>query len=59
VGDLVAIFLGADVPFVLREHGDAYRLVGACYIHGVMDGSLCQNLKKYSKDNRFQTVILV
>lgn len=38
-GDLVAIIIGADVPFVLRPTNTGrYELVGDCYIHGVMDG---------------------
>ena len=42
-GDLVAIFMGADVPFVLRSFGaGTYELVGECYIHGVMNGEALQ-----------------
>lgn len=38
-GDLVAVFMGADVPFVLRATGaDRYELIGECYIHGIMNG---------------------
>ncbi len=47
VGDIVHIFLGANVPFVLRprpqqtavsEQGTAYEFVGNCYVQGIMDG---------------------
>ena len=40
-GDVIAIFFGGNVPFVLRplENGE-YLLVGPCYIHGIMDGEL-------------------
>jgi hypothetical protein len=33
------VFVGATVPFVLRPVGlERYKLVGACYVHGIMDG---------------------
>jgi Heterokaryon incompatibility protein (HET) len=43
-GDLVCILFGADTPFVIREAAEpnstlkSYKLVGDCYIHGMMDG---------------------
>jgi hypothetical protein len=40
-GDLVCIFLGMDVPVLLRKAEDmdgAFRLVGTGYIHGIMAG---------------------
>jgi hypothetical protein len=38
VGDVVSIFQGVNVPFVLRKSGEHYRLVGSCYLHGMIDG---------------------
>ncbi|KAE9363163.1 hypothetical protein N431DRAFT_550864 [Stipitochalara longipes BDJ] len=39
VGDCIAILSGGNIPFVLRPTGDHYyRLVGPCYVHGIMDG---------------------
>jgi hypothetical protein len=38
-GDLVAIFFGLRVPYVLRPLAvDTYKLIGPCYVHGIMDG---------------------
>ena len=38
-GDGIFIFLGGQVPYVVREKGGAkYQFIGECYIHGVMDG---------------------
>jgi hypothetical protein len=38
VDDVVAIMKGGCVPFVLRESGEKWRLVGECYVHGIMKG---------------------
>lgn len=38
-GDVVAIFYGCDLPYVLRpSRRGRYRLIGNCYVHGIMDG---------------------
>jgi hypothetical protein len=37
-GDTLVVLFGSRVPFILRRSGDAYRLVGDCYGHGIMDG---------------------
>ena len=53
-GDLVAIIMGADVPFVLRSTGvGTYELVGDCYIHGVMDGEALEG-----KHNQVGNIVL-
>jgi WD repeat-containing protein 55 len=49
LGDQVCVFLGSQVPFVVRrqEMGDSYQLVGECYIHGIMHGEIKDmNLKE-------------
>jgi hypothetical protein len=38
-GDETVIVGGTSVPFV-REEGEFHRLIGACYIHGAMNGGL-------------------
>ncbi|KAG5917041.1 hypothetical protein E4U42_007406 [Claviceps africana] len=45
-GDMVVIFHGCDVPYVIRpaqEEQGCYRLVGEAYVHGVMNGEAMQN----------------
>jgi hypothetical protein len=39
-GDEVWVLLGGNSPFVLRPVPDSsqYRLVGDCYVQGIMDG---------------------
>lgn len=36
--DVVCVFLGGIVPFVLRPGQGRYQLVGDAYVHGLMDG---------------------
>jgi hypothetical protein len=37
-GDVIAVLTGGTMPFVLRPVGNYYRLVGHCYVHGIMNG---------------------
>lgn len=37
-GDLVCLLYGADTPFVIREQGGGYRLIGECYIRDLTEG---------------------
>jgi hypothetical protein len=47
-GDLIALFLGAQVPFVVREAAsDVYIKVGECNVHGIMDGEAMQDTAKW------------
>ncbi|CAD0094765.1 unnamed protein product [Aureobasidium vineae] len=55
-GDLVALLYGCNVPVVLHRHqtehrGDAklYRMLGECYVHGMMDGELNNHRKTMPK----------
>jgi hypothetical protein len=42
-GDTICIFLGAEVPFILREKPNGqYTLIGEAYIHGIMDGEFME-----------------
>jgi hypothetical protein len=39
VGDAIAICQGGKVPLLLRQNaGGKLRLLGGCYIHGIMSG---------------------
>lgn len=44
-GDLIALFEGGKVPFVVRKKGEKYKLVGECYIHGIMSGERFEEAK--------------
>ncbi|OCK80109.1 HET-domain-containing protein [Lepidopterella palustris CBS 459.81] len=43
-GDLVVIFKGAEVPYVIREVQNGFRLIGEAYIHGLMYGEFLKGL---------------
>lgn len=37
-GDRICAFYGCRFPFVIRPKGEGFQLVGACYMHGIMEG---------------------
>ena len=39
-GDEVFVLFGGQVLYVLRAVGGAYRFLGECYVHGLMDGEV-------------------
>ncbi|KAF7548679.1 hypothetical protein G7Z17_g6923 [Cylindrodendrum hubeiense] len=45
IDDWVFVPLGSAVPFVIRRDGEMWKLVGECYIQGVMQGELFEALK--------------
>jgi hypothetical protein len=40
VGDRVCVFQGMRIPMILRPAKDLWEIIGACYVHGLMDGEL-------------------
>lgn len=46
-GDLVCCLAGGSVPYVLRQcgRGNDFKLIGECYIHGVMQGEALRGAK--------------
>ena len=47
--DDVVVVYGSQHPFVLRQYGEEYRLVGSCYVEGVMDGEVVQKHQQEGK----------
>jgi len=55
LGDEIAIIEGQDAPFVIRPVGEFYhRLIGECYIHGVMKGEIV-----LAEDYKAEAIFLV
>jgi hypothetical protein len=40
VGDQVCALQGMRIPLILRARGGRWEVIGACYVHGLMDGEL-------------------
>lgn len=45
-GDLVCVFLGSKIPFIIRRKGDHYVLVGESYVHGLMSGEAIKEMER-------------
>ena len=45
IGDVVCVFCGGEVPFMLRprSHDEKFEFLSECYVHGAMDGEALQN----------------
>lgn len=67
VGDLISIFCGGRMPFILRGvdmcrteqeavDGKAFLLVGECFMHGIMYGDA---IKDYNEARALETFLLV
>lgn len=52
-GDLVCVLSGGRVPFILRQNGDMFQLVGECYVYGIMSGQAVQLMKGSRKEKVF------
>ncbi|TGO33079.1 hypothetical protein BHYA_0268g00060 [Botrytis hyacinthi] len=45
-GDKLCILYGSPVPYILRQHGDYWTVVGQCYAHGIMNGEIGEALER-------------
>lgn len=48
-GDMICIFMGGMTPFVIRPAGGNYKLIGACYVHGIMHGEAVTECEKINQ----------
>jgi hypothetical protein len=52
-GDVACVLFGGRLPFVLRDEGGWYRLVGECYIRRYMDEAAVKRWSGVMKDFEF------
>ncbi|CAJ2503078.1 Uu.00g104720.m01.CDS01 [Anthostomella pinea] len=51
-GDIVVVLFGTDVPFSLRPIKADYRLIGATYVHGIINGEAVREHRELGKPDR-------
>jgi len=51
IGDYIAICKGGGRPLVIRSQGETFRIIGECYVHGMMYGERYDD--EYCKVLRF------
>jgi hypothetical protein len=44
-GDAVCVLFGCSAPLIMRQQEDHWTLVQACYVEGLMDGEVVQQLR--------------
>lgn len=45
-GDILCILFGAATPVLLRPAGPAFRFLGECYVHGLMEGEAVEEWRR-------------
>lgn len=56
-GDKIVVLLGCDVPVLLRPLDEGYRLVGECYVDGVMYGEMTRELGQKASDSDSESLL--
>jgi hypothetical protein len=51
IGDLICVFRGGKVPFVLRgKRYERFTLLGDCYVHGIMNGEAVEGKESLMRE---------
>ena len=50
-GDMICIFFGASVPYILRPCEKGYTLIGECYVHGIMHGQAMEQWRNEGSES--------
>ena len=47
-GDKIAILFGCDMPLVLRTRSGKYEVIGGCFVDGLMNGEIAEEVESGS-----------
>ncbi|KAH7239838.1 heterokaryon incompatibility protein-domain-containing protein [Fusarium solani] len=50
VGDEIALLKGGKTPYVVRRDGEHWKLLGDCYVHGIMFGEAWDERKRHEME---------
>lgn len=53
-GDLICLFCGGHVAYILRREQEHHILVGCAYVHGIMDGEIAAELNDTERLQDFE-----
>lgn len=43
--DLICVLYGCNVPVILRHQRDEFKMIGECFVHGIMDGEAISQMR--------------
>jgi hypothetical protein len=52
VSDVIAVLFGCHTPFVLRRHGDCFKVIGETHVQGIMDGEVMEAVRAGGLEGR-------
>lgn len=52
IDDIIALLDGCQVPFLLRQSRGKFRLIGDCYVHGIMYGEALKDRTRKTRSGR-------
>jgi hypothetical protein len=42
IGDKICVLFGGNTPYLLRQDSGHHRMIGECYVHGIMQGEVIE-----------------
>jgi hypothetical protein len=57
VSDVIAVLFGCHTPFVLRRHGNYFKLIGETHVQGIMDGEVMEAVRAGGLEGKMVSLI--